>query len=49
MFFDKVKESVDVIQSKINRKPKIGIILGSGLGNLVDIMKIKRLSHIKIL
>ena len=43
MFFDKVKESVDVIQSKINRKPKIGIILGSGLGNLVDIMEDKEI------
>ena len=31
----KIQETVDFISSKINTHPKIGIILGTGLGNLV--------------
>lgn len=38
-FYEKVKESADFIQSRISRTPTIGIILGSGLGSLVDIME----------
>lgn len=41
MFYDKVKESAVFIQSKISLKPVTGIILGSGLGGLVDIMEEK--------
>lgn len=44
MFFDKVKESAEFIQEKIGKQgemPSIGVILGSGLGSLVDIMEDK--------
>lgn len=34
--FDKIKESADFINSKSNVKPKVGLILGSGLGVLGD-------------
>ena len=34
--FDKVQESADFIKSKSNIEPKIGLILGSGLGVLGD-------------
>lgn len=33
---EKIKESVDFINSKIQSKPKIGIILGSGIGELAN-------------
>ncbi len=33
---EKIKETVDYIKSQINEEPKVGIILGSGLGGLVD-------------
>ncbi len=33
---EKLQETVTFIQSKINAKPHVGIILGSGLGGLVD-------------
>lgn len=36
MFYNKVQESVNFIQSKLSQLPKIGVILGSGLGQLVD-------------
>ena len=36
MFYDKVQESVEFLESKKTLKPKFGIILGSGLGSLVD-------------
>lgn len=37
---EKIKEAVDFIISKGVEKPKVGIILGTGLGNLVQKMKI---------
>ena len=40
-FYDKVKESSDYVKSRMNQKPTIGIVLGSGLGSLVDIMEDK--------
>lgn len=40
-FYDKVKESADYVKTRINQNPTIGIILGSGLGSLVDIMENK--------
>lgn len=41
MFYEKVKESADFICERISIKPVIGIILGSGLGSLVDHMENK--------
>lgn len=37
--YDKVVESTQYIQSKITTIPKVAIILGSGLGDLVNIVK----------
>lgn len=37
--FEKVKETSEFINSKIKENPKLGIVLGSGLGPLVDDMK----------
>ena len=37
----KVQETVAFIQQKIQNKPTIGIVLGSGLGNLVDDMEVE--------
>jgi purine-nucleoside phosphorylase len=39
--YEKVMESVQYIESKISQKPEIGIILGSGLGNLTDMVENK--------
>ena len=39
MFYEKVKESAQFIESRTALRPTIGIILGSGLGSLVDIME----------
>lgn len=39
MLFSKVIESVDHIKRKCNIRPEIGIILGSGLGNLAEEVK----------
>ena len=39
--YDKVMESVSCIEGKIGLKPEIAVILGSGLGNLVDILEDK--------
>ncbi|MDP4144817.1 MAG: purine-nucleoside phosphorylase [Bacillota bacterium] len=36
MNFDYISESVNFIKNKINFKPEVGIILGSGLGNLAE-------------
>ncbi len=41
MFYDKVKESAAYIQGRTSQRPTTGIILGSGLGSLVDIMEDK--------
>lgn len=40
--YDKVMESVSYINNKISLKPEIGVILGSGLGNLIDILEDKQ-------
>ena len=34
--YDKVMETVNYLQNKVEYRPKIAIILGSGLGDLVD-------------
>lgn len=39
--WEKVQETVKQIQSKIKKQPTVGIVLGSGLGNLVDDMEIE--------
>lgn len=39
--YDKVKESAKFIQSKMSINPKVAIILGSGLGDLVDAIENK--------
>lgn len=41
MFYDMVKESAEYIKTKIRTAPSIGVILGSGLGGLVDMMEEK--------
>lgn len=41
MFYDKVKESAEWIKKKIHEMPSVGVVLGSGLGGLVDIMENK--------
>lgn len=38
--YDKIMESVKYIQGKVNRNPKIAVILGSGLGDLVDSLEV---------
>ena len=42
MFYDRVKESTDYIRSRVSQKIDVAIILGSGLGKLVDIMENKQ-------
>lgn len=43
MFYDKVKESADYIMDRVTLRPHVGIILGSGLGELVNIMEDKEI------
>lgn len=43
MFYEQVKESADYIRSKVNRKADVAVILGSGLGKIVDIMEEKEI------
>jgi len=40
--YDKVQESVEFIKGIINKAPDIGIILGSGLGEIVDAFEEKK-------
>ncbi len=39
MFYEKVKESAQFIESRTALRPTTGIILGSGVGSLVDMME----------
>ncbi len=41
MFYDKIRESAEYIKTKMQTVPTIGVVLGSGLGGLVDIMEDK--------
>ena len=41
MFYEKVKESADFIRERTDKMPSLGVILGSCLGSLVDIMEEK--------
>jgi len=45
MFYDLIKESTDFINERINIKPTLGVILGSGLGGLVDMVEDKITIH----
>lgn len=47
MFYDKVKESADYIRSKVNAEAEVSVILGSGLGKIVDIMEDKEVVSYK--
>ncbi len=42
MFYDQVKESADYIQSQLGQKVDVAVILGSGLGKIVDAMTEKK-------
>lgn len=39
--YDKIKQTSEFIQNKINIKPKVGIVLGSGLGNLANQIEVE--------
>ena len=39
--YDKIQETAAFIKAKIDSKPTVGIILGSGLGGLIDLVKIE--------
>ena len=41
MFYEQVEESVQYIRKHVKTEPLIGIILGSGLGSLVEMMEDK--------
>lgn len=43
MFFELVKESADYISSKVNAKADVAVILGSGLGGIVDVIENKEI------
>ncbi len=38
-YIEKINKSIDFISSKISKSPKVGVILGSGLGSLADEIK----------
>jgi purine-nucleoside phosphorylase len=40
--YNKIMESVNYIESEISLKPEIAVILGSGLGNLIEIIENKQ-------
>ncbi|MGN1404662.1 MAG: purine-nucleoside phosphorylase [Erysipelotrichaceae bacterium] len=42
MFYDKAKESADYISSRVDSNADVALILGSGLGNIVDVMENKQ-------
>lgn len=41
MLFDKIQETATFIKSKINSSPSVGIILGSGLGNMTNMVEVE--------
>jgi purine-nucleoside phosphorylase len=36
--YDKIQATAAYIQSKVTTRPQVGIILGSGLGGLIDLL-----------
>jgi len=47
LLFDKIQETTQFLQSKIKNAASIGIILGSGLGGLVELIDIEVTIHYK--
>jgi len=45
--YDKVHESAKYIESKMGLKPKVAVILGSGLGDLADAIENKEYINYK--
>lgn len=41
MLFDKIQETAQYIRTKINQNPIVGIILGSGLGDLAQVVTVE--------
>ena len=41
--YDKVVESVNYIKNLINNKPVVAVILGSGLGNLANVVENRKI------
>lgn len=41
--FEKVNETVDFLKNKVENRPKIAVILGSGLGDLVNFVENKKI------
>ena len=39
MMYDKIKATVEYINKQIENKPIVGIVCGSGLANIVNIIK----------
>lgn len=40
-----LKEAADYIKSQYSEQPKVGIVLGSGLGNLVNVIQVEKEIH----
>lgn len=40
--FDKIKEAADYIRTRVSEQPEIGVILGSGLGNLASEVRVSQ-------
>jgi len=38
----KIKETVEFLENRISTRPEVGIILGTGLGGLVNVMDIEQ-------
>lgn len=47
--YDKVMQSVEFIQGELKNKPEVGIILGSGLGDLVNVIEDKHYIDYKVI
>jgi purine-nucleoside phosphorylase len=40
--YNRVMESVNYIESKVSTNPEVAVTIGSGLGNLIDILEDKQ-------
>ena len=47
MFYQHIMESAEFIKQKTSHSPKIGIVLGSGLGALIDIIEDKEVIRVR--
>ena len=43
--FDRVAECADIVRARWPHSPRVGIVLGTGLGDFVQEMKIVREAH----